>query len=219
MPVLATIPEEYTEGFVELFSLNDSAFNSIFKSLSNTQFTKSIDKLASLVLPKGMEQNKIEEIFYSVSSLTFFLEKGLSSEEVVDIICSTLEYKKPAIKKDKQRLRTRLLQLLNNQQMFYASKAHDLSTEYSNVFLQARVITDIRPIFNLHIEDRPSAGVIVHNLHLHYKGDEEGGHKDIFIALDSDNIKNLKEALIRAEKKEVGLNKLFEQSKIIHLKE
>jgi len=65
--------------------------------------------------------------------------------------------------------------------------------------------------------EEPTAGVIIHKLHLHYRQGGEEPHKDIFIALDGNDIQILKDLLIRAQKKENALNGIFGKAKIINL--
>lgn len=219
--IIRSIPEEYVEGFVELNNVDTKTFNSIIEGLSVSKLSHSIKSLADRVSNvTSIPYKSIEEIFFSVGSLAAFIEKGISSKDIVESVCiaikedGELDFKTP---EEKEKFAFRLLSLIETKQLFYAFKANDIIGEYKNVFLQARVISDIRPVFSDKLEDSPEVGLIVHNLHIHYKADEEGAHKDIFLALDAKDIEMLKNALIRAEKKEKSLQSIFDKANMINL--
>lgn len=237
MPSIVSIPDEYTEGFRDIFLLDDDEFDAIINGLTGTSLTSSIKKLslaASSAKPSMRET--VLNIFLSVGSLTSFIEKGVSIEEISHDVCIVLsdelllEFENKDDKNffderlkgifeepGKLKLIERLSILLRTERLYYAAKANDLMFEYPNVFINAKVITDIRPIFNIKIEEAPIAGLVIHNLHIHYRGDRETEHKDIYIALDSDDLKSIKDAIIRAEKKEKSLDSVFRNSAMEHL--
>jgi len=81
-----------------------------------------------------------------------------------------------------------------------ALKAKGLQEESERTFCEARILTDIRPVFGNKVEDAPTAAIVVHTLKLVYH--EMSGHKEFFLALDEDDIASLKKTLERAEAKE-----------------
>ncbi len=74
-------------------------------------------------------------------------------------------------------------------------------------------------MFDISLQDTPKGAMIIHNLHIHYQADEEGDHKDMFIALDSEDLKNLKEAIERADKKQISLQAVLKKADITNLNE
>lgn len=90
------------------------------------------------------------------------------------------------------------------------AKALHLSTDYSQVFTSANVITDVRPVFDGARDDLVGA-VVVQTLRVHYVGNGgDQGHQELSLALDIDDIekliKELKKALKKSEtaKREFG---------------
>jgi hypothetical protein len=220
MPLISFIPERYEEGLKRMVSIDDKVFASILEGLSYTSLVSSLSILTDRVtkINNNLDTTDLREIFLSAGSLTVFLDKG-TIQQIVDDITALME-KKGFINSEKiDTLKQRLSLLLENQQIYFAAKANRLMTEYGSVYINSRVITDIRPIFGPKVEDVPKAGVIVHNLHIHYQAEAEGNHKDIFLALDSKDIKTLKEALIRAEKKESALQALYDKMGLTNLNE
>jgi len=221
MAILNNIPEGQYEGFENLLLIEESTFKDIMDGLSLVQFVSSPIKLAETVskIKSLPEQDDIQSIFYSVGGLIFFLEKNFNVEQIVEDVCSIIEREdiiEDFTEGQKLILSNRLNLLLKSEQLYYAAKSIGLKAEYNNVFIQSRIVTDIRPIFSLNIDETPKAGMVIHNLHIHYRG-EEIMHKDIYFALDSDDIAALKELILRAEKKEISLKGIFEKSKTVNL--
>jgi hypothetical protein len=87
----------------------------------------------------------------------------------------------------------------------FAAKAMELLHEHQRVLCQARVLADARPIFDDKAES-VQAFLPFHTLALTYHEGEET--RDIHLAMDSDDIKRLRDHLDRALRKE----KLLRQS-------
>ena len=220
MAEITYIPDRYKDGFKKMASLEKEVFANIEEGLSYTSLTLTISSLAEKVAKlKNLDTSEVKEIFLSAGSLIPFLDKKIEVKEIVkDIAVLALE-NKIVDPENIETLKLRLTTLLNNEQVYYASKSSVVLTEHGNVFIQARVLTDIRPIFSINVQETPKAGMIIHNLHIHYQGDQEGDHKDLFLALDSKDIKSLKDSLIRAEQKESALQKLYDKIGMANLNE
>jgi hypothetical protein len=94
------------------------------------------------------------------------------------------------------------------------AKARELQTESERVFCEARILTDIRPIFGIQLGTVPEAAVIVHTLKIGFHDAETSAHKEIFIALDSDDIGTLKKIAERAEEKARILKSMLDAAKL-----
>ena len=89
-------------------------------------------------------------------------------------------------------------ELLSIQSIGSAVKAIDLSYDYANICRGAKIITDIRPVF----DEEPSdiiASIISYCLRLNYESRD--GIESLSIALDEQDIMNLKKNCERALKK------------------
>lgn len=222
MSSVKRVHESFYSGLKEIASLEDSFFDDVIDGLTLARPTFSISKLAENVSSvKSLENKRVWEIFYTVGGFVSYIEKGDKVEDIVEDICAFVEKESVLDFKVSSRdnLTRRLIQLLNVERIYFAAKASILRMEHNHVFIQAKAITDIRPIFKLNVEETPTAGMIIHKLHIHYKSDDERDHKDIFFALDASDIKSLKELLIRAEKKEKSLQAIFDKSQMSNLSE
>ena len=223
MTLFKGIPKEFKNGYKLLFTLSDNDFTAVMDAIGRTSFTSSPFSLAAKIVGETeVSTGELEEILMSAGSLCRFLERDHSVTEIVDELLKLLvagEVVPFQNDEDKSKFSERLTALLNSQQLFVAAKAVELITESGNVHIQSRLITDMRPVFNLKIEDAPRAGVIMHTLHIHYRSDMEGDHRDMFFSLDSKDILALKKLLDRAEKKETNLKSVLEQAGMINLNE
>jgi len=95
------------------------------------------------------------------------------------------------------------------------SKAVGVMTEHEHVYCRCRVLTDIRPVFGDE-PDQPKAAVIVHTLRLAFHSQDS--HKEIYIAMDNSDVKELISALKRAEKKEQCLASFLDNTQLPLLK-
>lgn len=221
MPFISTIPKRYAEGFNKIASSDSIVFKAIEESISLTSLVSSISKLAENVakINSKLKPSDVNKILFSIGSLVPFLDSETTIQKLSDNLSNVAVQENVIELESKEDFAKRINILLGYEQIYYAAKANDIATEYSNVYLNAKVVTDIRPVFGIDVTRLPKAAMILHNLHLHYRSDIEGDHKDIFIALDSKDIKALKELLIRAEAKEKTLQEIYNKTNIINLNE
>ncbi|MGA8029350.1 MAG: hypothetical protein WB992_19590 [Bryobacteraceae bacterium] len=95
--------------------------------------------------------------------------------------------------------------LLSIESLRLASKALGLKTDHERLFCGVKIITDIRPVFS-NVQRKPTRVMIGHTLKLEYH--ENGVHKELYIALEPDDIPKLKTVLERAEAKAISLRDL-----------
>jgi len=222
MPLIKSIPEKYEDGFKELGLISEIDFSKIKECLSNAPLVSTIEKLSRIISSnKEVEllEVEIEEILSSVGSIISLIENKEIIEEIIQDIIFLCEVYELIKEEDKEIFKERISYLINSKQIYYAAKAEALINNYGNVFIQSRTLTDIRPVFDIAIEDGMKAGLIVHNLNIHYQSNEEPFHKDITLVLTTENIKSLIDVLKRAEKKELSLKSIFEKSEMKNLNE
>lgn len=109
-------------------------------------------------------------------------------------------------------VRTRLSRLLEIEPLATMSKAVGLSTDYPRTFCDARILTDLRPVFSTDPAARPVGAVVAHTLKIEYH--DSSGHEEFFVALDSADISTLQNALERAVSKAKSLASLLKESNL-----
>lgn len=100
--------------------------------------------------------------------------------------------------------------LLGNERLARYFRATILAREAQNTFLDARIITDVRPIFDSDQVSKPAGAVVIHTLALDYWADSSS--KELHVLLDSADIDKLKTALDRAGQKGEALTKFIKSA-------
>ena len=98
-------------------------------------------------------------------------------------------------------LRQNLLRILAvDSNIRTTNKAELLIREFEKIFLESRIITDIRLVYQEDISVQAKHAVLVHQLRITYGSNDED--KNIIIAMDGDDLAILKKDILRAEEKE-----------------
>ena len=92
------------------------------------------------------------------------------------------------------------------------AKASVIVADHDCVFLQTRVLTDVRAIFGPDPEALPSGAAVTHMLAIAYQ--HNGNRESFYLALSSGDIAKLVDTLNRALSKEKGLKKLLEKANV-----
>lgn len=137
----------------------------------------------------------------------------VSLEEFVADICEALREHKELKPNEEPQFRERLARVLNVEALSIAAKAATLNIEHEHLYCSARIITDARPIYGKNVSEPPGAMVIIHTLKIEYH-DESEHLNEIYIGLGSNDIKELRGVLDRAEEKAKSLQAALGTSRI-----
>jgi hypothetical protein len=105
--------------------------------------------------------------------------------------------------------RNRLERLFSIDALSISAKAVLLQLEYERRYHEARVLTDIRPVFGADPSQPPKAAVLSHMLRLAYH-DNSSEIKEFYLGLDSIDLSELIQVLLRAQEKEQTLSGFLE---------
>jgi hypothetical protein len=161
----------------------------------------------------GIAPADAEQIMEALDSMyRFKIYADVRVEEFVSDVCEALREVKELDARNERTLRDRLTRLLDIEALNIAAKAALLHLEHEHRFCTARIVTDARPVYGTDVEASPSAMVIGHTLKISYhEGDDV---KDIYIALRSSNLGELRKLIDRAEKKEKSLRAALQPTQI-----
>jgi hypothetical protein len=127
--------------------------------------------------------------------------EGRDASEIADAIAVDAQRLRLVDSSGAERLRERLARLLPLKSLAITSKAYDLLTEHEHPFGTARVLTDVRTIFEDSDEGTaPAAALIVHVLKLRDLNGQE-----YYTALSRSDLRDLHEVIQRAVRKEEQL--------------
>lgn len=101
-----------------------------------------------------------------------------------------------------------LARLVETDVLLTSAKAVSVLNQQERLFHEARIMSDIRPVFGDDPTERPAGAVVVHTLSIKYHAD--GEMKTINVAMDRNDLAELTAALDRAMKKADVLSSVVE---------
>lgn len=206
------IPESHREGFKFLIELKETEFQKLTKVLEGVEKGILPDELASKINNEtSFELITAQEIARILFSLYPLKERfndnieELSKELIVAFKNAKVELD---TKPNWEEVEVRIKKLLSyNSTIGNTFKALKLSTEFSKIYIDSRIITDIRPTFSDDDELLTNSALITHSLKFEYQEDDR--HEELFLTLDSKDLDELKRQIERAKNKEEKLKTIL----------
>lgn len=206
MPALS-IPKTDQLGLVILRDVPEDVFHSLLQEIDRSP--------GSIPAVEHLSLDDAEQVMDAVNSMyrvRAYAEVPL--EEFASDVCDSLLEYKELTSDQVPRFRERLIRVLGSNALNIAAKAVVLSGEHERSFCSARIVTDARPIYGKSVSEPPDAMIITHILKIDYHG--AGGSLDeLYVGLGSNDIKELRDVLDRAEEKAKSLQAALEGMKFI----
>jgi hypothetical protein len=218
--VALRIPRGYESQFKTFtrILLNDESAQELLRALGEEISVTDTPQLPSRVAEKvgTISPSDVEEVMQILISLYLLRSRHDSPipEFAEDISRAMDESEVEEVRlsgEERNRFKSRLIELLDLESLGVGAKAIDLQYENERTFSNARIVTDVRPIFGANLEDTPTGAVIVHMLKINYR--EGDRYKDFFVALDAEDIGTLSGLLDRANSKAENLKSFLEDTK------
>jgi len=203
-------------GFNALAQLPESAVAELLSALESVKPMASIEQLARQIAAKtpSMNAKQAADITFAVTSLTSGptdTSDG-ASQFLQDVLDSLYGLESPPTM-PREQFATRLLPLTNIQAIAASGRAASLLTDHAKVMLDARVLSDLRPVFSPTDPSDLRGAVLVHTLQITFR--ESARTSDFFVALDTADLTKLTETLVRAQAKAVRLNEFASTAKLM----
>lgn len=188
------------EDLAALCSIGGERLSRIARTIEDSKPTINWEKIGGLI---GAEPD--EETSRSVRRVLLGL--GRASRRGVGTIAELLnsvgeflqsQWDEPRLEQWRE-CRPAIERLLNTESVVLASKAADLATDFDRLLVGARILTDIRPVFDVP-RDEIIGSVITQTLIIEYIS-PEGEQGTLSVAVDSDDIEELRKACETAAKK------------------
>ena len=185
---LRDMPEESLNDFVSQLDKSPTAVPAL-RDAAPAEVERAFDALCSLYQGR---------MYFDVEPDTF-----------VSDLEGTLKQKPGWASTDWSQFRKRLEKLFNVEALSLSAKAVLLQLEYERRYHEARILTDARPVFGAEPSQPPKAAILTHNLRLAYH-DNSNEIKEFYISLDSIDLEEFIQVLLRAQEKEHTLSKYFD---------
>jgi hypothetical protein len=195
---------------VILRDLPDSAFTSIVAELERSPDT--------IPTAPGLSELDAELLKDSIDAMyAVRAYHGVPLDEFVDDIIEALKFNKELNADAVAPMHNRLLAILDVSPLRVSAKAALLHAEHEHTYCTSRIFTDIRPVYDNGVNIPPSGAIITHTLKLSYHESASGDIHEIFVALGSDDIRELQDVLNRATDKAGSLKGVLETSKLRYI--
>jgi len=214
------VPKPDIENIKKILGLPEERIDEFLRALADAGPHFNVHDLSADVAARtGMESSLAQGITSALASLyitrdsrTTSLEKFLDQDVLVSLKSADV-LSNENFDAEWARLRKFFLSALSLDNTVGAvAKAAYVITEHERIFLDARILTDVRPIFHLDVSESPDVAVIVHMLRITQRNSRWGDRKAQYFALDSNDIRTLKRIVDRAIKKEDTLKGVMKNS-------
>jgi hypothetical protein len=204
------VPRGYRAAFGTLEALEDAAFDRLVTSLSSAPALSPVSTLVELAAP----------VFGDDRSLTArgLVQALLSAEGLIRLFGAEGEVARGISEsadldldgEQRRKLQVRLEALLEVEGLRSTAAAVDLLTQNERNYGEARVFSDIRPIFGEAVVEAPTGAVIVETLQLRTWA-KDGSSETIAVAMDESDLRELRDVLDRALTKTETLKSMLDR--------
>ena len=210
------IPESHRLGLAKLRRLPDENIEVIVSALQHLppHMPKKRDIMAAITpLVRNLTADDLERISETLFSLYCVrADADVSLPKFASDVSDALRDSGEKFTGDEfAQFKNRIEKLLSADQLSIASKALTLQVDHENAFCEAKVLTDVRPVFGTKVDDPPAGFVVTHTLKIGYH-DAGLEHRDYYVALDEDDLTTLKSVIERAVKKAGSLISLMSKT-------
>ncbi|MEH1909551.1 MAG: hypothetical protein V7L05_19230 [Nostoc sp.] len=218
------IPPHYQLGITLIIKIDENLFQRLLNAITEVHPFVSIESLVLEIAPKLEEiaVNDLQEILRAIRSIfALRTQENLKNSEIVTGLSNAVsidntfsDLSDEELKRFEQRL-TQLLVLAVDGSISISSKAVDLLQEYDRILLNSRIITDIRPVFKSETQEGIAGALIVHTLKIDYQ--DASGLREFYVALDSNDVRNLQEQLSESLVKTEVIHSILNKADILYL--
>jgi len=215
------IPEPHRVALAKLRQLSDENIEAIISALKHQTIVMTSGKdIMSAIAPvtPNLGAAEIENISDTLFSL--YIVRADADVPVIQFasdVSRALREGGEVFSEEQFSLYTeRLVRLLSIEVLSVTSKALNLETDHAHALSETKILTDVRPVFGASVDDPPIGFVITHTLKIEYH-DEAMDHRRFYVALDDEDLLDLKGKIERAQKKASSLMSLMGRTGIRNL--
>lgn len=206
------LPEVIIGALPSLAELTDEQFESLAKAVEAAPpLLYHIDVVDYLEEKLAGQPGAAHDIPHAIASLYDGRDQaGDSADGFASAVAESAASRSEQLRNVRSVIQQRLTRLLNVQNLLAASHARNVLFEQERIFTEARILTDVRPVFSK--ETDLEGAVVVHSLRVEYRENRQA--KTIFFALDNRDLASLLEVVKRAQEKDAKLKALIRSTKI-----
>ena len=211
------IPIEDFPALKTIRAMPNTSVETLIKALKSASLTSDTDEIAKNIAEQvpSVSASELEAVLDTLYGLYSIRElSGVSRDTFLkDFIEGFQNQTELAVdRKDAPKLRAKFEKLLSVETFNLLSKAKRLQRDGERLYCEAKIVSDIRPVFGAKPTVRPLGAVLTHTLKLAYH--ELGDHKEFQIVLDGIDLGLLADAIHRALQKDETLRALLKEMRL-----
>lgn len=219
-----TVPGRHVEVFESIREMKESDFSDLLTALNAAESTARLSALEETILEGSQldasDVRSLLDAILGLGGLGYRLRES-ASRVAARVALSPQFDATEGLGEDEQLgecLADRIKALLNCDVVRLLSKVSSVGAEHERVFLNAQVLTDLRPIFDDDSDNNlePEGALLSHTLSLHFIRSDRT-HDNFYVVLDEDDIEILQQAIDRAMKKSEALKRKLQASGLVHM--
>jgi hypothetical protein len=208
------IPQTARLPLVRLVNASQADFETLVEGLRSEKPLLARRELTRRLLERttDLDEDDIKEFLdVTLSLATLRVDRNVTAEQLAEEISTATDLQIPD--EARPELRNRLTTILKVPSVQQLSKAADLLSRDERVFHQARLTTDMRPIFEEDPSKVPSGAVVVHKLTIEFH--TAAGVEEWQVALDENDLSSLRGIVNRAALKGQALHQFMENAHLM----
>ena len=217
------IPKEYQQGLVKMIALTEDSFNELLEVIEHSPMLYAPQELTWQLVSKIKtipQQDAISIIATLLSLYRVRADTELSPFEFTEDVLSAIKRGNfeglDVTDANRNILKDRLSRILGFDSLYSSAKAVNILIEHEHAFQDARILTDIRPVFGLEAKKGPIGAVIVNMLKISYREDRQ--YKEFFLSLYTSDLQVLIDVFERAKSKTESIESFLEGTSIPYVK-
>jgi hypothetical protein len=216
------IPQQYQSGINLIIKIDEILFNKLLNAITEVNPFVNIDSIV-LELSAQIEEisiHDLEEIVRAIRSIySLRTQENLKNSEIIIGLSNSLsqddafsELSSEELASFEQRM-NKILEIDGS--ISISSKAMSLLQEYDSMFLNSRIVTDIRPVFKTETKEGIAGALVVHTLRISYQ--DASGSQEFYVALDANDVKKLLEQLSQSLVEADVIQSMLDKTQILYL--
>lgn len=205
-----TVPEEHSSGLLKIIGLSPEDSRLVAAALGKAT---SLNRMALAALVKdALPTLTIDDAREIVGTLLSLYAARTGMDMALESFVADLLSAAKSIQGGQpvEVSQQSLTELLGVRPLSMISKARGLHVDHENTFCSARILTDLRAVFDVDVKQEPVGFVMAHILKLGYH--HAGKHTTIHIGMDKVDVDKLIAALQRAQEKAATLTRTMSES-------
>ena len=208
----AVVPDVYVSALVRLHEIAEEQFDALVEATEAIGRPSGVSAYLDLAHETaGIERGEAAVLVEALLSLMASAEDhGHDLGEMIGSVSASQQL--ALAEPDSKRLAARIMGLIQHGPIRLLQKGAALALEHDRVFLDAQIITDVRPVFGDHVEEGMAAAVLTHSLRIDFL--QAGRNESFYVSLDPLDLQNMHDVVDRAINKSDFLRSTLESAGI-----